>query len=419
MSAAALDREAELAHRLRRMRVAATGLLAGMGVLFVATSVLVARHPWLAWVRAFAEAALVGGCADWFAVSALFRRPLGLPIPHTAIVPSRKNEIGRALARFVRDHFLVREAVEARLERTDLAARAGVWLSQDKNAARLDRDLAAALDWLLRGIDGGDLRHALGGSLRTTLEQVPVSRVLATLLEVLTSGAHAQALIDQVVAFCRAQLDAHRFELRLRIHDRSPWWLPKFVDQEIYDQLVGEFERILNEIATDAEHPARVELNARMTELRERLASDPELIAKGRALQDELVGHPAVRAYAADVWQRIREYVHASLDDPESPLRLGVQRELRSIGATLAQDPVAGERLNRRLRQLVVYFVENYRDPLSEFISETVERWDPSATAERIELYIGRDLQFIRVNGTLVGGLVGVAIYGLWRAFST
>ena len=418
MSAAALAREAELAHRLRRMRVFATALLAVMAVLFVAASLLVARYPAMAWVRAFAESALIGGFADWFAVTALFRRPLGLPIPHTAIVPSRKNDIGRALARFVRDHFLVREAVEARLERTDLAARAGAWLEQEKNAALLDRDLAAALDWLLRGIDGGELRSALGASLRNTLDQVPVSRVLGTLLEVLTSGAHAQTLIDEVVAFGRAQLDAHRFELRLRIHDRSPWWLPKFVDQEIYDQLVGEFERILTEIAVDADHPARIELNSRMSALREALANDPELVAKVRALQDELVGHPAVRTYAHDLWQRIREYVHASLDDPQSTLRLGVQRELRAIGVTLKNDAAAGERLNGWLRQLVLYFVETYRDPLSEVISETVERWDPSATSERIELHIGRDLQFIRVNGTLVGGLVGLLIYGLWRAFA-
>jgi uncharacterized membrane-anchored protein YjiN (DUF445 family) len=419
MTAPVLARERELADRLRRMRWFATALLAAMATLFVAASVLVPRYPALGAVRAFAESALIGGFADWFAVSALFRRPLGLPIPHTAIIPARKNDIGRALARFIRDHFLVRETVEARLERTDLAARLGAWLEHERNAALLDRDLAAVLDWLLRGLDGAELRSAIGASLRTALDQLPVNRVLATLVEVLTSGTHAQTLIDQVVQFGREQLDAHRVELRLRIHDRSPWWLPKFVDQEIYDQLVTEFERILDEIAKDPRHPARIELNARLHSLRDALASDPQLIAKGRALQEEFVGHPAVRSYAHDFWQRIRDYVHASLDDPQSPMRLGVQKEIRSIGATLRQDAAAGERLNGWLRQLLVYFVEHYRDPLSEIISETVERWDPSATAERIELHIGRDLQFIRVNGTLVGGLIGLAIYGVWHALTT
>ncbi len=410
------DRELFLAQRLRRMRWYATALLAAMAAVFVATSLLLERYPWLGALRAFAEAAMIGGLADWFAVSALFRHPLGLPIPHTAIVPSRKNDIGRALARFVRDHFLVREAIEARLERTDLAARLGAWLEQERNAARLDRDLAAALEWLTRGIDGAEVRAALAASLKSVSSQLPISQVLATLIEVLTSGAHAQTLIDQLIQFGQEQLTAHRVDIRVRIHERSPWWLPRFVDQEIYDQLMGEFERILTEIAHDASHPARAGFNTRLRSLRDSLVTDPELIAKAQALQNEFVEHPAVRAYASDLWRRIGDYVHESLEDPQSPLRASVQREIRAVGATLKEDAVAAQRLNRWLRELLVYFVEHYRDPLSEIISETVERWDPSATSQRIELHIGRDLQFIRVNGTLVGGLVGLGIYLIWQA---
>lgn len=415
MTATAVAREVELAARLRRMRLFATGLLVAMGTVFVITSLLVERYPALGAIRAFAEAAMVGGFADWFAVTALFRHPLGLKIPHTAIVPTRKNEIGRALARFVRDHFLVREAVEARLARADLALPVGRWLETEKNAQAIDRDLAAVLDWLLRGIDASQLRAALGTSLRTALDQLPLSRIAATLIEVLTSGAHAQAAIDYVVEFGREQLEAQKAELRLRIRDKSPWWLPKFVDQEIYDQLVKGLEKILTDISTDPQHPARLQMIARLETLRESLANDPELIAKVRALQVEIADHPGVRGYAHDLWQRLREYVRASLDDPGSPLRLGVQREIRSIGTTLSTDAVARERLNRWMKQLIIHFVQTYRNPLSEVISDTIERWDPSDTSERIELHIGRDLQFIRVNGTIVGGLVGVAIYSIWQ----
>ncbi|HLF12580.1 MAG TPA: DUF445 domain-containing protein [Gammaproteobacteria bacterium] len=411
-----LARERDLAQRLRRMRWSATALLAAMAALFAGVSVLLPRYPGLGAVRAFAEAALIGGLADWFAVSALFRHPLGLPIPHTAIVPARKNDIGRALARFVRDHFLVREAIEMRLERTDLAARLGSWLEQERNAALVSRDLATALDWLLRGMDGNDLRAAFGSSLRTAFDQLPISAVFATLIDVLTSGAHAQTLIDQLVQFGRAQLENHRVDIRVRIHDRSPWWLPKFVDQEIYDQLMTELERILNDIAADPAHPARAEFSARLKSLQHSLAADPELIAKSRGLQNEFVEHPAVRAYASDLWLRLREDAHAALHDPESALRSSVQREIRNIGATLRQDAQAAEHLNRWLRQFLVYLVETYRNPLSEIISETIERWDPSATAKRIELHIGSDLQFIRINGTLVGGLVGLSIYAIWQA---
>ena len=236
------DRELFLAQRLRRMRWYATALLAAMAVVFVGTSLLLERYPWLGALRAFAKPAMIGGLADWFAVSALFRHPLGLPIPHTAIVPSRKNDIGRALRAVVRDHFLVREAIEVRLERTDLAARLGAWLEHEGNAARLDRDLAAALEWLARGIDDAEIRAALAASLKSVSGKLPMSQVLATLIDVLTSGAHAQTLIDQLVRFAHEQLTAHRVDIRVRIHERSPWWLPRFVDQEIYDQLMGGLE---------------------------------------------------------------------------------------------------------------------------------------------------------------------------------
>lgn len=398
--------------RLRRMRFIATALLAVMAAVFLATTWLLPRgNPWLEAARAFAEAALIGGLADWFAVTALFRRPLGLPIPHTAIVPSRKDEIGRALARFIRDNFLVREAVQRRLERTDLAARLGAWLDTPGNAARVTRDASAALDWALQAGDGNDLRSALGSSLRTAFDEVPVSRAIATLLEVLTTGSHAQTVIDQLVQFGRAQIESHRVAIRVRIHERSPWWIPKFVDQEIFDKLMAEIEHLLDAIAADPGHPARTELVARLKSLQTALADDETLADKSRALQQDLVAHPAVRSYAHDLWAKLGDSLHAALEDPQSPLRLGIESEIRKLGAVLRDDPDVAARLNGWLEQLLLYVVENYRDSLSEIVSETIESWDPIATSKRIEQHIGTDLQYIRVNGTLVGGLVGVLLY--------
>ena len=403
--------------RLRRMRVLATALLVAMLIALLAANAFLDRWPWLGAVRAFAEAALIGGLADWFAVTALFRRPLGLPIPHTAIVPTRKDEIGRALARFIRDNFLVREAIERRLARTDLAARLGGWLSKDENAARVTRDLGAALDWLLRASDGNELRKGLGTILRGAFDAVPVSSGLAALLEVLLSGAHAQTLIDKLVELARAQLESQRVLIRVRIHERSPWWLPKFVDQQIFDELVGGLEQILDAIASDRDHPARTEIAATLKSLKDSLAHDPALAARSRALQTEVIEHPAVRAYANDLWQRLDTDLHAALADPRSMLRLGVEREIRGIGTALASEPAVAARLNAWLEQVLLYLVENYRDPLSEIVSETIEQWDPRATSRRIELAIGTDLQFIRLNGTVVGGLVGLLLYLGWQLF--
>jgi uncharacterized membrane-anchored protein YjiN (DUF445 family) len=405
----------EARRRLRQMRRVATLLLVAMGVALLAANALLGRWPWLGAVRAFAEAALIGGLADWFAVTALFRRPLGLPIPHTAIVPTRKDDIGRALARFIRDNFLVREAIERRLSRADLATRLGAWLAKDENAARVTRDLATALGWLLRATDGQALRTALGGTLRGALDAVPVSAGLAALLEVLLSGAHAQTLIDKLVALARSQLESQRVLIRVRIHERSPWWLPRFVDQQIFDELVGGLEEILAAIAGDPHHPARAEIAAALQSLRDTLAHDPALAARSRALQTEVIDHPAVRAYAHDLWQRLDADLVAALANPESALCLGVEREIAGIGATLASDPEVAAKLNSWLEQLLLYLVENYRDPLSEIVSETIEQWDPAATSRRIELAIGTDLQYIRLNGTLVGGLVGLLLYVGWR----
>jgi uncharacterized membrane-anchored protein YjiN (DUF445 family) len=401
------------------MRVIATSLLIAMAVALLVANALLARWPWLGAVRAFAEAALIGGLADWFAVTALFRRPLGLPIPHTAIVPTRKDDIGRALARFIRDNFLVREAIERRLDRADLAERLGAWLAKDENAARVTRDLGAAFAWLLRASDGKELRNALGTSLRGALDAVPVGVGLAALLEVLLdvllSGEHAEKLIDKLVALARSQLESQRVLIRVRIHERSPWWLPKFVDQQIFDELVGGLEQILEAIARDPRHPARAEIAAALKSLRDSLASDPTLVERSRTLQSEVIDHPAIRAYAQDLWQRLDADLHAALQDPQSALRLGVEREIRAIGNALASDPAVAATLNAWLEQLLLYLVENYRDPLSEIVSETIEQWDPNATSRRIELAIGTDLQYIRLNGTLVGGLVGLLLYLGWH----
>ena len=400
-----------LVRRLRRMRLIATLLLAAMAAVFAATTWWLPKTGWAGAARAFAGAALIGGLADWFAIVALFRRPLGLPIPHTAIIPARKKDIGLALARFIRDHFLVREAIERRLDRSDLAGRFGAWLDDDANAARVGCDLCTALDWALRSSDGGELRAALGGSLRGAFDAVPVNRAVGTLLDVLTAGNRTQALIDQLVQFARTQLDQHRFEIRLRIHEQSPWWLPKFVDQEIYDKLVGEIEELLRAIARDPNHPARADIRAQIEALRHTLTDDPALAAKSRALQQELIAHPAVRGYAEDLWQRLADELHAALADPASPLALGITHEMRKLGAALHTDTQAAARLNGWLRQALLYVVENYRDPLAEVVSDTIESWDPHETARRIELHIGTDLQYIRINGTLVGGLLGLAIY--------
>ena len=408
------DSEAVMSRRLARMRWIATGLLLAMAALFVATSLLIPRYPWLGLVQAFAEAGLIGALADWFAVTALFRHPLGLPIPHTAIVPTRKDEIGRMLADFIRDQFLVRETVAARLAKVDLAARAGEWLSEVDNAKNLGRNISVALVWLLDATGNAQLRHVVRETLGAVLDRAPLSPALQAGLDVISSEEHLQAVVDRLLRTGREELLRNREFVRQQIGDQSPWWLPKMVDREIQDQLIGALLRALDEIGNDPNHPARARFGALMIDFVASAGDDPELKRQGRALKNEFLDHPAVQNYFAEVWKKSREFLLASLRDPHSLARLAIDGELRGIGHGLRQDSEANTQVNRWLRDLILHLVENWREPLGNFISETVEQWDAADTSARIELYVGRDLQFIRINGTIVGGLVGVAIYLLW-----
>ena len=310
--------EAALAQRLARMRMVATGLLASMALLFTATRILLPGYPWLGAVNAFAEAGTIGALADWFAVTALFRHPFGLPIPHTAIVPSRKNEIGRALAQFIRDHFLVREAVERRLEHVDLAERLGGWLLRKNNAERVSRDLGRAMGWLIGAVDSAQLRAVLDSSVRASLDSLPVRAALSVVVEVLSTGAHAEAFVDHLVAIGQQQLGENKEMIRARIRDRSPWWLPRFVDEKIYDQLVDELERILIDIGNNPQHPARAEFSHRLAELAKLVADDSTLADRTRRLKTEFLDHPAVQSYFGELWVRLREQIQDALDEPTS-----------------------------------------------------------------------------------------------------
>jgi uncharacterized membrane-anchored protein YjiN (DUF445 family) len=410
--------EANLAHRLKQMQWIATALLALMAVIFVVTGLWRDTHAWLNPVWAFSEAALIGGLADWFAVTALFRHPLGLPIPHTAIVPNRKNQIGQSLARFVANHFLVRSALESELDRLNLAKSFGRWLEKPANARSIGRDSSRAAGWILESSESGPLRAAVAGTIRDLGQSLPTQQLLAALVEVLISGSHADDLVDSLVAYGRDQLVRNKHMIRERIRERSPWWLPKFVDEEIFDQIVAEIERMLAEVGEDAAHPARAALKERLGQLKDSIANDPEFLARSETLRAEFLQHPAVQSFGRDVWDRARSYLVESIDDPDSDLRRAIERELSAVGHTLAEDSVVAEEINSWLKEIIVYFVETYSEQISSIISTTIAQWDADATSRRIELHIGRDLQFIRINGTLVGGLVGVLLYFSWSAAS-
>jgi uncharacterized membrane-anchored protein YjiN (DUF445 family) len=408
------EQERERRRRLVRMKRLATGLLLLMSLVFVATW-FVPHTVLVGYVRAFAEAAMVGALADWFAVTALFRRPLGLPIPHTAIVLRRKDQIGASLARFVRDHFLNHQALSPRLARIDFAEGVGRWLARPENARRLSGDAAGFCAWLLDAADDRTLRALLTDNLHLGLRGVRVAPLLGRLLDLLASADRHQLLMDQAVRIAREQLDENKFAIRLRIGEQSPWFIPKFVDEELYERIITEIERFLDSVGTDESHPARQKFNAEARAFIERLKTDADLIARVEALKQEVLSHPAVETYLANLWERVSGYLRNETAKEDSELKRRLEQGLVSFAEAVLDNEDMRAQINRWLGDAIQHIVGNYRDEMAGVIEDTVRAWDARDAARRIELQVGRDLQFIRINGTLVGGLAGLLIHACVR----
>ncbi|HZX22796.1 MAG TPA: DUF445 domain-containing protein [Woeseiaceae bacterium] len=407
------------AERLRRMKQVAAGLLVAMVVLYVVTGFGEEHYPWLGYVRAFAEAATVGALADWFAVTALFRHPLGLPIPHTAIISRRKDDIGASLAGFVETHFLTAEALAPRLEKADFAHGMGRWLATPGNADRLTQDLSVILGRVLASTDNRLLRDLVKSNLQRALSETRLTPTVGQLLDLLLLQDPDQTVINGLVGLARTQLDENRLQLRQHIGERTPWWLPNFVDEQIYRRMVAEIEEVLTGItASDTDTEARQRLRRTLEELVASLKTDEALIERGEEIKHRLLKHPSLKRYLSGVVADVNRFLEEEAADPESGMRRRIAESLAGAGDTLAANPGLRLELDSWFRDTLLYMVTRYRTNISSIISETISGWDAEATARRIELHVGRDLQFIRINGTLVGGLVGLTLYTLWQFVS-
>jgi uncharacterized membrane-anchored protein YjiN (DUF445 family) len=400
---------------LRRMKGSAAGLL-----LVAAVGYVLARH-WEAhggpavagYLRATAEAGMVGGLADWFAVTALFRRPLGLPIPHTALIPTRKDALGRSLGEFVGVNFLSAEVVGDRIRRSDVAGLAGRWLVAPGRAERATAELAAAARGAFGVLRDEDVQAVLEQAVARRLRSVPVGPVLGGLLSrVLADRAHTR-LVDLGIDRAHGWLQANRDSLIGVIADQGPSWSPRFVDRRVAARAHAELVRVTGQIAADPQHPARQAADRFLSSLAQDLCTDPETIARADAVVAALLDRPPVRQAFGDLAAAARQLVLDLIDDPDSELRTRATTALRDLGQRLATDPNLRGKANGWLEAAARHVVTNYRDELTRTITDTVQRWDPAETTRKIELQVGRDLQYIRINGTVVGALAGLAIHTL------
>ncbi|MFW2333464.1 DUF445 domain-containing protein [Ilumatobacter sp.] len=408
MEVTAID--AERQRGLRRMKAVALGLLVAAAVVYVITKTH-GGGGWVGYVRAFSEAAMVGALADWFAVTALFRHPLGLPIPHTAIIPKRKDQIGRSLGQFVETNFLTEDVLGERLAQARIGERVGEWLAEPENAERASGALGDALKGTLEVLDDKEVQHGLEGVVRRRIAETPAAPLVGRAIDVSIDGGHHQRLLDAILVGLGNFLDDNHDTFRRRLYEESPWWVPESIDNRVLEKIYDVVGRFLTDVRANPDHEMRTTVDVRVALLAQRLQHDPEMLAKGEELKNELLDHPEFRAWIESLWLGAKRGLIEAANDPRSELRARATRHLQQLGERISADPELQRKVDDWVGRAAGYVVDRYRSEVGDLIEHTVERWDGESTARKMELQVGRDLQFIRINGTLVGGLAGIVIH--------
>ena len=401
----------------RGMKLAATGLLVVMAGVFVAARALEPQYLWLGYVKAFAEAAMVGGLADWFAVTALFRHPLGLPIPHTAIIPRNKDRIGETLARFLQENFLIPGVVARRMQRIDVAGAAGRFLQTPAGegtriragASRLIADVFESLDDERLG---GIVKGAIAGRLRKT----EVSPLLGHALASAINEDRHVPMLEAAIRWMARALDANEPLIRDMVHKKANWVLKLAgLDAKLADAIIDGLRKLTVEMSTDPTHPVRVKVEEALAQLANDLQTRPETRERVEAIKEQLLDNQSVSLWLDALWQRGREAMIRAARNPDAVLAGKLGEILKSMGATLESDARIRVAINRFARRATVGLAASYGSSIVKLVSETVRGWDARTVTARLEAAVGRDLQYIRINGTLVGGLVGLILHAVDR----
>jgi uncharacterized membrane-anchored protein YjiN (DUF445 family) len=397
--------------QLDLMKRRATLLLVGATVLFVVARALQVQFPWLKIVVATAEAAMVGGLADWFAVTALFRHPLGIPIPHTAIVPAKKDRVGRTLGAFVQRNFLSREVIEHRLRSMQAGRRLAEWVASPENARTISRSTALALSSATQMLRDEDVQAVIDRSLARRVRSMRLAPLLGKLLGVITEDGRHQEVLDEVIRLAARTVNDNADLIRERIERETPWWIPPAFDDKIFKRVLGAIQKLLTELSADPRHPLRLRFDTSVAHLIERLNTSPEFAAKVDAWKEDFLDNEAARRFSASLWQDGKEALAKFAESPDSAAPNAIETALTTFGQKALDDPELLAKLDEFMVDIAVFLVARYQDEVAELIATTVAAWDPELTSRRVELAIGRDLQFIRINGTIVGGLAGMLIY--------
>jgi uncharacterized membrane-anchored protein YjiN (DUF445 family) len=392
------------------MRTLAVSLLLLAAVVYAVT---IGQDGALGFVNAAAEASMVGAIADWFAVTALFKHPLGIPVPHTALIPRRKDELGRSLEEFVGENFLQEGIIRERVAAAAISQRVGAWLAEPDHVRRVVDETAEVAAIGLGKISDDHIRDLVTEALVPRFREEPVAPLAGSLLaEVVRDGVH-QGVVDLVLDELHGWLLENPDTVAEVLEQRAPWWSPPRLNDAVTRRVTGELVTWLAEIRADPTHRARVAVDSVLAQLADDLQHDPETRERTERLKERLLDHPQVVESGIALWNALRRALQESLLAPEGAVRDHLVRELTGFGSRLREDAALRGKIDAAAADLSVFVVERYGAELTSVITQTIERWDGREAARRIELHVGRDLQFIRINGTIVGGLVGLVIHAV------
>ncbi len=402
-----LGKQAELAE----MKRLALSLLILATLIYIAASMFEDQYIWVGFVASTAEAAMIGAIADWFAVTALFRHPFGIKIPHTAIIPNKKDVIAQQFGAFVQQNFLSEEVISSKIRSMDLSRRVAAWIVERENARAIAEQITAGLAGVVRVMNDEDIQTMIEKKVRDKIRDTSFAPMIGDLLSFITSGRRQQELFDSAVSFGLYLLEDSDRDIKAKVEQETPWWFPSSVDRAIYERIVLSVSRMLYEIQVDVLHPIRKRLVKTMNQFMEDLKHSPDIAKKEVAIKEDVLEQPAIRDFTTSLWTDIKQALLDQSENPDTELKQAIEDSVIKFGHTILEDEVLSKKINGWAEDSGRYLIRTYGHEVADLISDTIDGWDPEATSERIELQIGKDLQFIRINGTVIGGLAGLLIH--------
>ena len=403
--------------QLNKFKWFATLLLFFMAVVYVVCEIFFAGQTWAGYVKAFAEAAMVGALADWFAVTALFRHPLGLPIPHTNLIESGKKRIGDNLGDFVINNFLTTTAIKPRLEKLHIASRLGNWLLQDKNRGKLLQEILRIVKEGLLKLDDESITRIIQKQASGLIDKIPVNNLVADALGKIIDENMHQDWFTTIAFHLRNFLDENRDMVKQKVKEESYFLIPGFVDNMIAEKITNGGIRYMTEFAENKNHPARKQITEKLKIIAKDIKEGGDWSVKLNTLKNQLLSPQNLQDYSGVLWQYIKRQIEQDIEQPQSAIGQYLGKILYDTGESLANDTVRQERIDKFVQVQAFKLIIKYKESAGEMISHTVANWPSRELSQKLELEVGKDLQYIRVNGTLVGGMVGLLIYTLTRLF--